>query len=98
MPVKWSPLRVSQAMDLVEEHLNKVKAPLELAAEEVEKARKIPNLPQYIDVELISLACKIEDLQDRPRSDIDRIRRDLPKDVLAAEKARQEVGEQTALV
>ena len=95
MPVKWSPLKVSQAMDVVEEHLNNASTPLELAREEALKALEIPNLPQYIDSELRSLATNIEWVVQKPRSDIARIRRDLPKDKLAAEQSR---GEQQALV
>ena len=98
MPVKWSPLRVSQAMDKVEEHLNNASAPLELAREEAVKAREIPNLPQYVTSRLRSLEVNIQWVIEKPRSDIGMLRRDLPGDTLAAEEARQEQGEQTALV
>ena len=45
MPGRWSTLKVSQAADLIEEHVNNASAPLELAREEALKALEIPNLP-----------------------------------------------------
>jgi len=82
-------------MDTVEEHLSNASTPLESAREEALKALEIPNLPQYIESELRSLATNIEWVVQKPRSDIARIRRDLPKHKLAAEQSR---GEQQALV
>jgi hypothetical protein len=98
MPVRWSTLKVSQAADLIEEHVNNASAPLELAREEALKALEIPNLPQYMESEFRSLAGNCEWAIGKIRSDISRIRRDLPKDQLAKEQRLKEAGETLALL
>ena len=45
MPIKWSALLVSDAMDMVEEFVNQASDPLEQANIVANEARKIPNLP-----------------------------------------------------
>jgi hypothetical protein len=52
VPIRWSALRVSEAMDMVEEFVEKAAEPLECAKIVATEARKIPNLPQYIDQRL----------------------------------------------
>ena len=60
MPIKWSALMVSEAMDMVEDFVNQAAEPLEQAKIVVNEARKIPNLPQYLDQRLMRLVCDIE--------------------------------------
>ena len=55
MPIKWSALRVSEAMDMVEEFVDQAAGPLEQAKLVANEARGIPNLPQYLDQRLIRL-------------------------------------------
>jgi hypothetical protein len=56
MPIKWSALRVNEAMDMVEEFVNQAAEPLEQAKIVANEARNIPNLPQYLDQRLARLA------------------------------------------
>lgn len=98
MPVKWSPLKVSQAVDIIEEHVNNASTPFDLAREEARKALLIPQLPQWMELELRSLATSIEWAVQRVRSDIARVRRDLPQDQLAKEKNMKELGETQPLI
>jgi len=98
MPIRWSALKASQAVDLVEEHVTNASTPLQLAKEEALKALDIPNLPQYIESEFRSLASNCEWSVKKIRSDIERIRRDIPKDGLEREKKRQEQGETGSLM
>ena len=44
MPIKWSALRVNEAMDMVEEFANQAVEPLEQAKIVVNEARNIANL------------------------------------------------------
>ena len=45
MPIKWSALMVSEALDMVEEFVNQAVEPLEQAQIVVNEARNIANLP-----------------------------------------------------
>ena len=67
MPIKWSPLMVSEAMDMVEEYVNHAIEPLEQAKLVALEARKIPNLPGYIDQHL-SRPLVPPSARDRPAS------------------------------
>ena len=52
MPIKWSPLKVAEAMDMLEDYVNQAVEPLEQARIVAREARNIPNLPQYVDQHL----------------------------------------------
>ena len=58
MPVKWSALTVSEAMDMLEEFVNQAVEPLEQARIVAREARNIPNLPQYVDQHLAGLSVR----------------------------------------
>jgi hypothetical protein len=45
VPIKWSALRVSEAMDMVEESVNQAAEPLEQAKLVASDARNIANIP-----------------------------------------------------
>lgn len=67
MPIKWSARMATEAMDMVEEYINLAAEPLEQAKIVATEARKIANLPQYMDERL---SCLITDIEG-----IDRVRR-----------------------
>jgi len=97
MAIKWSAVRVSEAMDKAEELINKAEIPLKLAKLEVTEARKIPNLPQYMDTRLISLISQIERI-DNVKSALQAIRDDIPQADLEKERELAEYGSQQTLV
>ncbi len=97
MPIKWSPLRVSKAMDMVEEFVNQAAEPLEQAKIVVGEARNIANLPQYLDQRLVRLIIDIERI-DYIRTSINAVRNDLPEGAVEAEKKSESYGRQPALV
>ncbi len=97
MPIKWSPLRVSEAMDMVEEFVNQAVEPLEQAKIVANEARNITNLPQYLDQRLVRLIIDIERI-DYIRNSINVVRNDLPDGALEAEKKAESHGRQSALV
>ena len=97
MPIKWSPLRVSEAMDMVEEFINQAAEPLEQAKLVTNEARNIANLPQYLDQRLIRLIIDIERI-DCVRNAISAVRRDLPDEATEAEKKAESHGQQSVLV
>jgi len=102
MPIRWSALQVSEAMDMVEEYYSQVIEPMEQAEIVVRQARKIPNLPQYIDQAISTLLMEIERVKGgvlsyngayypgRIKACIDRIRDELPADDLQRQKRQTE--------
>ncbi len=97
MPIKWSPLRVSEAMDMVEEFANQAAEPLEQAKIVTSEARNIANLPQYLDQRLVRLIIDIERI-DYIRTSINAVRNDLPEGAVEAEKKSESLGRQPVLV
>ena len=97
MPIKWSPLRVSEAMDMVEEFVNQAAEPLEQAKIVASEARNIANLPQYLDQRLVRLIIDIERI-DYTRNSINAVRNDLPDGAVEAEKKSESHGRQPVLV
>jgi len=97
MPIKWSALRVNEAMDMVEEYVNQAAEPLDQAKIVASEARNITNLPQYLDQRLARLSVDIERI-DYIRTSINAVRRDLPDGAVEAEKKSESHGRQPALV
>ena len=97
MPIKWSALRVSEAMDMGEEFVNQAAEPLEQAKIVANEARNIANLLQYLDQRLIRLVCDIERI-DYIKSSISAVRKDLPDGAVEAEKRSVSHGRQPVLV
>ena len=98
MPVRWSVLKVKEATDIIEEHLTNAETPLQLAREEVLKAVRLPNLPQYMEQSLRGLDNDIQNYRSRLNTRIRSIRDDLPKDQLAHEERMKDQGETQPLV
>jgi hypothetical protein len=108
MPIKWSGLRVIEAMDMAEEYVNQSIEPLEQALLVAEEAAKIPSLPDYMKDRINRLVEELKRLtggvvygHETPSyliSSIDSIRGNIPKEALEQEKARERVGKQPALV
>ena len=97
MPIRWSALRVSEAMDMVEEFVNQAVEPLEQARIVANEARNIENLPQYLDQRLVRLTIDIERI-DYIRASVSAVRSELPIDAVAAERKAESYGRQPILV
>ena len=97
MPIKWSALLVSDAMDMAEEFVNQACDPLEQAKIVAREARNIPNLPQYLDQRLMRLIEEINRI-DHIKAAIDAVRRELPEGAVEAERRTASHGRQPALV
>jgi hypothetical protein len=85
MPIKWSALAVSEAMDEVEGLLAQVAPLLVEAKARVGKATGIAHLPGYMDQRLQRLLFTIDRMQD-VRGAAARVREDIPQDALTAER------------
>ncbi len=97
MPIKWSALRVSEAMDMAEEYINQAAEPLEQAKIVANEARNIVNLPQYLDQRLVRRIIDIERI-DSIKNSINAVRRDLPDEAIESEKKSASHGRQPVLV
>ena len=97
MPIKWSALRVNEAMNMVEEFVNQAAEPLEQAKIVANEARNIANLPQYIDQRLVRLIIDIERI-GYIRNSINAVRTELPDGAIEAEKKSESHGRQPVLV
>ena len=106
MPIKWSPLMVSEAMDMVEEYVNQAVEPLEQARVVAREARNIPNLPQYVDQYLVRIIGEIDraiggsqwEPVGRLKVGIQSVRESLPDGAVKDEKKKLESGSQLSLV
>lgn len=97
MAIKWSAVRVSEAMDEVESQVTLADDFIAQAKVKAEKARKIPNLPQYMDTRLISLISQLERI-DYVKRAIESIRNDIPQEAMDEERRLASYGSQQGLV
>ena len=96
MAIKWSAVRVSEAMDEVEHQVTLAEDFIAQAKVKAEEARKIANLPQYMDTRLISLIGQLERME-RVKSAIESIRNDIPQEALEEERRLASYGSQQGL-
>jgi len=105
VPVKWSPLKVIEAIDMVEEYVTQVIAPLEQARNATREARDIPNLPQYVDQYLLRIISEIDrsiggsqwEPEGRLKTAIESVRKSIPEGAIETEKKRHKHGNQLSL-
>jgi len=97
MAIKWSAAKVSEAMDEVEHQVTLAEDFIAQAKAKAEEARKIPNLPQYMDTRLISLIGQLERME-QVKSAIESIRNTIPQQTLEEERRLTEYGSQQSLV
>lgn len=96
MPIKWSAIEVSQAMDAVEHQLNLAEVFFDEAKAKVREARNIARLPTYMDGRLVQLITDIERLDYAKRA-IDSVRKAIPKGAIETELCYQKQGTQQNL-
>jgi len=102
MPIRWNPARVSEAADMIEEYVKQAAEPLEQARIVAKEARKIANLPLYVDQHIVSVLSEIERVTGGEHSfgnhehyegsikrSIARLRDSLPKEALEVVKTRE---------
>jgi len=105
MPIRWSALRVSEAMDMLEEYVKQSTEPLEQARIVAREARNVRNLPQYVDQHLLRIISEIDrtigggqwETTGRLKAGIGSIREALPQDAVKDEKKMLESGQQLTL-
>jgi len=106
MPIKWSAIKVSEAADMIEEFINQAAEPLEQARLVAQEARKIDNLPQYVDQDFLRILGEIDraiggsqwEPIGRFRACIEAIREDILSGAIEAEQESLRHGTQQALI
>jgi len=88
MPIRWSALRLSTALDEVEALVSQAEPFLAQARQKANEARAIPNLPQYMNGSLVRLIYSIERIK-AVRLDIASVRRSIPEGALELESRTQ---------
>jgi hypothetical protein len=98
VPIKWSPVKVSENVDEVEQLMNSIKPTLWRIREKAEELRRIPNLPGYIDQPAATMTFKVESFNDYMKGYFQRIRNLIPQDALEDERKATEYGSQQNLI
>ena len=97
MPIKWSAVKVSEAMDEVESQINLAESFLADAKVKAETARNIADLPQYLGQRLIRLITDIERI-DYVKATIEAVRKAIPDGAIETEQERIKHGSQQSLI
>ena len=97
MPIKWSAIKVSEAMGKVEHQINLAGAFLSEARAKAREARRIAHLPGYLDDRLIRLITELERI-DRVRDAIKAVRNSIPAGAIEVERERLRHGSQEWLI
>ena len=95
--IKWSAVKVSEAMDEAESQVILAESFLAEAKAKAEAARKIANLPEYIDQRLRRLVGDIERI-DRAKDSIEAVRNAIPEGAIEAERERTKHGNTQSLM
>ena len=106
MPIRWSAVLVTEAMDMAEDFIDQAAEPLEQAKLVAVEARKIANLPQYIDQDIARLISEIEraiggsqwEPTGRLKGAIESVRKSIPDGAVETGRESARQGNQLALV
>ena len=97
MPIRWSTLKVSEAMDEVEHQVILADGFIAEAKAKATEARKKANLPGYLDDRLVRLITQIERI-DNVKDAIESVRQSIPSQTIEDEKARLKHGTTQSLM
>ncbi|MBA7605695.1 hypothetical protein ES703_12829 [subsurface metagenome] len=84
MPIKWSAIKVSEAMDEVEAQVILADQFITEAKVKAREAKKIPNLPQYMEQRFNRVIDQLDRI-DSIKEAIKAVRRDIPEGAIEAE-------------
>ena len=85
MPIKWSAVKVNEAMDEVEKQVFLADQFISEAKVRAEEAKKIANLPQYVEQHVSRLIYQIERMEE-VKNAIESVRKDIPDRAIEAER------------
>jgi len=97
MPIKWSAVKVSEAMDKVEQQALLADQFIAEAKAKAQAAKKIANLPQYM-VQRINRLIDQLNRMEYVKDAITSIRKDIPDGAIEAERERTKHGSTQSLM
>jgi len=97
MPIKWSAVKVNEAMDEVAAQVFLADQFIAEAKAKAQEAKKIANLPQYVEQRLNSLIDQLNRI-DSIKSAIESVRKDIPDGAIEAERERARHGSTQSLM
>jgi len=97
MPIKWSAIKVSEAMDEVKHQVILADQFITEAKDKAREAKKIPNLPQYMEQRLNRLIDQLERME-YIKGAITSVREDIPDGAIEAERESTKHGSTEALI
>jgi hypothetical protein len=98
VPIKWSAVKVNEAMDEVELQLTCAQPFTDQAIAKVQEARRIPNLAGYMDDRLARVEWDIKEKFNRIKAGIDSVRKAIPEGAIEEERERLKHGSQQSLI
>jgi len=98
MPIKWSAVRVSEAMDKAELQLTCAQPFVDQALATVQEARRIPNLAGYMDDRLARVEWDIKEKFNRIKGSIESVRKAMPEGAIEAEQEAGKHGTTQSLI
>ena len=97
MPIRWSAVEVSEAIDEIEVLLDQAEPTLRGAQKVISGALRIPHLPEYLGQSLRRLQWGLENEIKARRTQVEVMRDKIPSDALRAEKETKKAGTQQSL-
>jgi len=97
MPIKWSAVKVNEAMDKVEAQVILADQFIAEAKAKAEEAKKIKDLPQYIEQRVNRLIDQL-DRMEYIKGAIESVRKDIPDGAIEAEQGRTKHGSTQSLM
>ena len=97
MPIKWSAVKVSKAMDEVEAQVVLADQFITEAKAKAVEAKKIKDLPQYIEQRVNRLIDQL-DRMEYIKGAIESVRKDIPDGAIEAEQGRTKHGSTQSLM
>ncbi|MBA7647793.1 hypothetical protein ES703_55572 [subsurface metagenome] len=97
MPIKWSAVKVSEAMDAVEHQVLLADQFFDEAKAKAREAKKIAKLPEYMEQRLSRLIDQLNRV-DNVKGAIKSIREDIPDGAIEAEQQRTKHGTTQSLI
>ena len=98
MPIKWSAIKVSEAMDEIELQLIAAQPFIDSALARAREARNMPHLPLYIDERIGRLVYDIEEKFGRLKATIASVRKAIPDGAIEAERENTKHGSTQSLI
>ena len=98
MPIRWSAVKVNEALDEAELQLTCAQPFIDQALATVQEARRILSLAGYMDDRLAQVEWDIKEKFNRIKVGIESVRKAIPEGAIEEERERLKHGNQQSLI